>query len=215
MGFSSFVRRLLPRENQYFQLFTGNIANIQEAARNLRALLDARSTAERKILITRIEDAEHRGDEITHNIFAGLSRQFVPSINREDIYTLTSEIDDVLDLIEDVALRTSLYNVTEFPPEFRDLTDTLVRAVEQLAAAVPKLRDMRDTKELLRVCEDVHTIENAGDDIYHNAVARLFQDCSDPIELIKLKEILSDIEEAIDKCENVANSIQRIVLKYS
>jgi uncharacterized protein len=215
MGFSSFLRRLLPQENQYFRLFTSNIANIQEAATDLRKLLDAKTTSDRKILIARIEDAEHRGDQITHDIFADLSKTFVTPIDREDIHALAGEIDDILDLIEDVAVRTSLYDVTEFPPEFRDLTDTLVRAVEDLAIAVPLLGDMKNVEIILRSCEHVNTCENAGDDIYHNAIARLFRDIKDPIELIKLKEIISDIEEAIDTCEHVANLIEGVVVKYA
>jgi predicted phosphate transport protein (TIGR00153 family) len=215
MGFSTFVRKLLPQENQYFQLFTTNITNIQEAAGDLRKLLDAKTTSERKILTSKIEDAEHRGDQITHAIFADLSKTFVTPIDREDIHALASEIDDVLDLMEDVAVRTILYEVTEFPPEFRDLTDTLLRAVEDLVVAVPLLGDMKNVAKILAACEHVNTCENAGDDIYHNAIARLFKDIKDPIELIKLKEILSDIEEAIDKCEHVVNLIEGVVVKYA
>jgi predicted phosphate transport protein (TIGR00153 family) len=215
MGFSSFLRRLLPKENQYFRLFTANIANIQEAATDLRKLLDAKTTSDRKILVARIEDAEHRGDEITHDIYADLSKTFVTPIDREDIHALAGEIDDILDLMEDVALRTILYDVTEFPPEFRDLTDILVRAVENLVVAVPLLGDMKNVEIILRSCEHVNTCENAGDDIYHNAIARLFRDIKDPIELIKLKDIISDIEEAIDKCEHVANLVEGVVVKYA
>ncbi len=215
MGFASFVRRLLPQENQYFRLFTSNIANIQEAATDLRKLLDAKTTADRKILIARIEDAEHRGDQITHDIFSDLSKTFVTPIDREDIHALASKIDDILDFMEDVAVRTILYEVTEFPPEFRDLTDTLVHAVEDLAIAVPLLGDMKNVDVILRACEHVNTCENAGDDIYHNAIARLFKEVKDPIMLIKLKEILTDIEEAIDTCEHVANLIEGVVVKYA
>jgi len=215
MGFSSIIRKLLPQENQYFKLFTTNISNIHEAASDLRKLLDAKTTSERKILTSKIEDAEHRGDQITHEIFADLSKTFVTPIDREDIHALASELDDILDLMEDVAIRAMLYEVHEFPPEFRDLTDTLLRAVDDLVIAVPLLNDMKNVDKILSACEHVNTCENAGDDIYHNAIARLFKDVKDPIELIKLKEILSDIEEAIDKCEHVANVIEGVVVKYA
>src|SRR5206468_128223 len=102
MGLSSLIRGLLPQENQYFTLFTSNISNIHEAATDLRKLLDAKTTSERKILTSRIEDAEHRGDQITHEIFADLSKTFVTPIDREDIHALASELDDILDLMEDV-----------------------------------------------------------------------------------------------------------------
>src|SRR4051812_38980529 len=117
MGLASFIRSLLPKENQFFELFAKNVANIKDAATDLRALLDAKTVSERKILIARIEDAEHRGDQITHDIFADLSKTFVTPIDREDIHALASEIDDILDLMEDVAVRTILYEINTFPPE--------------------------------------------------------------------------------------------------
>jgi uncharacterized protein len=215
MGVSSFIRRLLPQENQFFLLFTTNVQNIQEAAIDLRKLLDAKTTADRKILISRIEDAEHRGDQITHAIFADLSKTFVTPIDREDIHALAAELDDILDLMEDVAVRTLLYEIREFPAEFRDLTDTLIHAVNDLCIAVPLLNNMKNVDQILSSCAHVNSCENAGDDIYHNAIARLFQQVKDPIELIKLKEVLGDIEEAIDKCEHVANLIEGVVVKYA
>ncbi len=217
MGFVSFLSRLLPKENRFFDLFTANVGNIESAAQNLRKLLDASSESERKILISQIEDAEHRGDLITHDIFNDVSQTFITPIDREDIHALAARLDDILDLMEDVALRTVLYEVTVFPNEFRDLSDTLCSAVKDLSEAVPMLSGLK-TEHVARIktlCEHVNTCENAGDDIYHNAIARLFREQKDPIMLIKLKEILSDIEEAIDRCEHVANLIESVVIKYA
>lgn len=215
MGFASVLRNLLPKENKFFELFTQNVGNISEAANDLRKLLDATTPAERKILITRIENAEHAGDLITHAIFQDLSQTFITPIDREDIHALGTELDDILDLMEDVALRTSLYEVHVFPQEFRDLTDTLLKAVKNLEIAVPLLNNMKNVDVILKACEDINTCENAADDIYHNAIARLFKEQKDPIELIKLKEILTDIEEAIDACEHVANLVEGVVIKYA
>ena len=100
MGFASFVRKLLPKENRYFELFSANVVNIESAAQNLRKLLDAQTEAERKILISQIEDAEHRGDLITHEIFNDVSQTFITPIDREDIHALASQLDDILDLME-------------------------------------------------------------------------------------------------------------------
>lgn len=215
MGFANVLRNLLPKENKFFELFTQNVGNISEAANDLRKLLDATTNAERKILITRIENAEHEGDIITHAIFQDLSQTFITPIDREDIHALATELDDILDLMEDVALRTSLYEVYNFPQEFRDLTDTLLKAVKNLQIAVPLLNNMKNVDAIHKACEEINTCENAGDDIYHNAIARLFKEQKDPFELIKLKEILTDIEEAIDKCEHVANLIEGVVIKYA
>ena len=217
MGFASFVRKLLPKENRYFELFSANVVNIESAAQNLRKLLDAQTEAERKILISQIEDAEHRGDLITHEIFNDVSQTFITPIDREDIHALASQLDDILDLMEDVALRTVLYEVTVFPNDFRDLTDTLCSAVKSLGEAVPLLSNLKTEQadRIKKLCEHINTCENAGDDIYHNAIARLFREQKDPITLIKLKEILSDIEEAIDKCQHVANLIETVIIKYA
>lgn len=215
MGIANVLRNLLPIENNFFSLFTQNVVNIKEAASDLRKLLDATTPAERKILITRIEDAEHAGDITTHAIFQDLYQTFITPIDREDIHDLASQLDDVLDLMEDVALRISLYEVHVFPQDFRDLTDVLLQTVENLSIAVPLLNNMKNRDVILKCCEQINTCENAGDDIYHNALARLFREQKDPIELIKLKEILSDIEEAIDRCEHVANSVEGVVIKYA
>jgi predicted phosphate transport protein (TIGR00153 family) len=217
MGFVSFVRRLLPKENKFFDLFTTNVGNIESAAQNLRKLLDAESEAERKILISQIEDAEHRGDLITHEIFNDVSQTFITPIDREDIHALAARLDDILDLMEDVALRTVLYEVTTFPNDFRDLADMLCVAVKDLSEVVPLLSSLKSehVDRIKILCEHINTCENAGDDIYHNAIARLFREQKDPIMLIKLKEILSDMEEAIDKCEHVANLIESVVIKYA
>lgn len=215
MSLAGFIRKLLPKEENFFAHFANNVQNIKDAATDLRALLDANTPSDRKILITRIEAAEHAGDQITHAIFHDLSKSFITPIDREDIHGLATELDDILDLMEDVAVRTVLYEISEFPPEFRDLTDVLLRAVDDLSHALPLLENMKNTKDILQLCEHVNTCENAGDDIYHNAIARLFQEEKDPIKLIKLKEILSDIEEAIDKCEHVANLIEGVVIKYA
>jgi predicted phosphate transport protein (TIGR00153 family) len=215
MGFANFIRSILPKENKYFDLFTANVGNISSAATDLRKLLDATSEAERKILISKIEDAEHRGDIITHDIFTDVSQTFITPIDREDIHALASNLDDILDLMEDTALRTVLYEVTVFPNDFRDLTDMLGKAVMNLVQVVPMLSNMKNVSEIHRLCEEINTCENAGDDIYHNAIARLFREQKDPIQLIKLKEIIGDIEEAIDRCEHVANLIESIVIKYA
>ena len=215
MGIANVLRNLLPKENQFFALFTENVLNINQAASDLRKLLDASTPSERKILIIRIEDAEHSGDIITHAIFQDLYQTFITPIDREDIHALATELDDILDLMEDVALRISLYEVHTFPQDFRDLADTLLQAVESLGVAVPLLNNMKNRDQILKCCEYINTCENAADDIYHNAIARLFREQKDPIELIKLKEILTDIEEAIDKCEHVANLLEGVVIKYA
>jgi uncharacterized protein Yka (UPF0111/DUF47 family) len=215
MGIANVLRNLLPKENKFFELFTQNMENIKEATTDLRKLLDATTDSERKILITKIKSAESAGDLITHAIFQDLSHTFITPIDREDIHALAAELDDILDLTEDTAIRINLYGVYIFPQEFRDLTDTLLRAVDDLGHAIPLLHMMKNHKEILKRCEDVNACENAGDDIYHNTIAKLFREVKEPIELIKYKEILGDIEEAIDKCEHVANLIEGVVIKYA
>src|ERR1044071_1301486 len=163
MGFANFVRSILPKENKYFDLFTANVGNISTASVDLRNLLDATSEAERKILISKIEDAEHRGDLITHEIFNDVSQTFITPIDREDIHALAARLDDILDLMEDVALRKVLYEVTSFPNDFRDLADTLCAAVKDLNEVVPLLSSLKseNVERIKLLCEHINTCVNA------------------------------------------------------
>ena len=202
------LARLLPRERSFFSLFTEVTANLQEGAKALSALFrDYRDVPARTQAIKALE---HKGDNLTHEIIARLNRTFITPIDREDIHALTTKLDDVLDLVDAVASRLVIYGVEELRPGAAELADVLVRATAELHVAVSKLEKQDG---ILKHCVEIKRLENEGDTVVRAAIARLFLEEKDPVELIKWKEILEVLEIATDKCEDVANILEAVVLK--
>ena len=163
----------------------------------------------------RVKDVEHQGDEITHTVIEKLHQTFITPIDREDIHKLISHMDDVLDLVEATSERLWLYDVREIEPEARELSDVLLKAVVEMGAAVRGLRNLKDRPRLIAHCTEINRLENEGDRLLRRAVARLFRDGTDPIHVLKWKEIYDNLENAIDRCEDVANVIEGVALEYS
>jgi len=202
------LSRLLPRERSFFPLFTEVTANIEEGARALAALFhDYRDVATRA---QHIKDLEHKGDQLTHDIIIRLNQTFVTPFDREDIHALTTKLDDVLDLIDAVATRLVIYKVDKLRPGAVELAEILVRATDEIHAAVSRLEKQDG---ILDHCIEINSLENQGDTAVRAAIARLFQEEKDPVEIIKWKEILEVLEIATDKCEDVANILESVVLK--
>lgn len=205
---TSVLARLLPRELSFFSLFTQVTANIEAGARALAALLKDYRDVEAKV--RHIKDLEHLGDQLTHDIFTKLNQTFVTPFDREDIHSLTGKLDDVLDLIDAVATRLVLYGVDKPRPGAVELADILVQATGEIHAAVSRL-EKRD--RILDNCIEINRLENEGDSAVRTAIARLFREEQNPVEIIKWKEILEVLETATDKCEDVANILEAVVLK--
>jgi len=202
--------RFIPRDERFFDLFVEDAANVLGAARLFEAMLRAYDApAERA---RELRDAERRGDEISHEIGRRLERTFVTPFDREDIIALISGLDDVLDFIEEVADTFVLYRIdAPTPPAIRQAA-IVVAQCEQLHQALLQLRNFRDIE---RYWIEVHRLENEGDQVARAAIADLFSNGADPIEIIKWKEIYGLLESTIDKCEDVANVIERIVVKHA
>jgi uncharacterized protein len=202
--------RLIPREERFFDLFAEDAANVLGAARLLEAMLrtyDAPAERAREI-----RDAEHRGDEISHEIGHRLERTFVTPFDREDIHALISALDDVLDLVEEAADTFVLYRVDAPTAIAVQQAAIIVKQCEQILDA---LSNMRGFKGLEPYWIEVHRLENEGDQVARKAIADLFSDGSEPLEVIKWKEIYGLLEDAVDKCEDVANIIERITIKQA
>jgi predicted phosphate transport protein (TIGR00153 family) len=200
-----------PKHEKFFDLFDQSVENLREGARLLKALLEDYTDVEAKI--KRIEDVEHKGDTLTHETIEHLNRIFVTPIDREDIHAIAEQVDDVLDRIDGAAYRLYLYEIPEPSESSRALADVLVRSVDEVALAVKALRNLRKPREIIDRCVRINTFENEADSILHKALAALFRDYKDPIMVIKWKEIYERLEDATDKCEDVANVLEGIVLK--
>ncbi len=202
--------RLIPRDERFYDLFVDDAANVLGAARLLEAMLRSYDVLERRA--GEIRDAEHRGDEISHEIGHKLEATFVTPFDREEIHALISGLDDVLDLIEEAADTFVLYRVEVPSAVAVQQAGIIVRQCEQIHEA---LQHLRGFKGLDRYWIEVHRLENEGDQLARKAIADLFSGGGEPLEVIKWKEIYALLEATIDKCEDVANIIERITIKHA
>jgi predicted phosphate transport protein (TIGR00153 family) len=202
------LARLLPRETTFFHRFTEVTANIEAGARALVDLLENYRDVERKV--AHIKDLEHRGDQMTHDLMTRLNQTFITPFDREDIHELASKLDDVLDLIDAVAGRLIIYRIAAPRPGAADLAHTLLKATGEVHAAVSQLEKQ---DRILDHCIEINRLENEGDVKVRAAVARLFEEEKNPVEIIKWKELFEVLEIATDKCEDVANVLETVVLK--
>lgn len=203
---------LFRREEGFFLLFEQAAANILEGAVVLSELARDPTKAEEKA--QKIHDIEHRGDDITHEGITKLHKTFLPPLDREDVHDILSRMDDIIDFIEAVAERVYLYRMTNPPGAFQELADILIRCGHELIAAVGLLRTRGRYREILPILRRIHELENEADRAFRAALASLFRDMKDPIEIIKWKEVFENLEMATDRCEDVANVLEGVALKY-
>ena len=208
------LQYLLPKDRKFFPLFKQATENLVKGSKLLVELVNA-PVEKRRELIKEIEHVEHTGDNITHMIFNELGRNFITPFDREDIHALTSAIDDVLDLIQGSAKRIELYKVTVISEPMILLSDIILKGAVELNVAVLNLEGMKRIDEIKAACVRINSLENNADDVFNLAIARLFDEEKDAIQLIKTKEILQALETATDKCEDAANVIESIIIKYA
>ena len=201
--------RLIPRDVRFFDLFVEDVTNVLGGARLLEAML--RTYDEPEARATEIRATEHRGDEISHDIGHRLEATFVTPFDREDIYALISGLDDILDLVEEVADTFVLYRIAAPTATAVEQAAIIVKQVELLHDALAHLQGF---KGLDRYWIEVHRLENEGDRIARAAIASLFEEEQDPITLVKWKDVYGLLEATIDKAEDVANIIERITIKH-
>jgi len=204
--------RLLPREFGFFDHFEKHVERTVEGAHLFESLLDELEHAGPKA--KRIKEVEHEADVITHQTVEMLHKTFITPFDRNDIHRLISRMDDILDAVEAAAERLWLYELTIAPPEAKDLARILRLSTEQLRIAVNGMRHLkRDAPQIFTACVEINRLENEGDAILRQALAKLFKERQDPLFVMKWKEIYEDIEMATDRCEDVANVIEGVVLE--
>jgi uncharacterized protein len=202
--------KILPREESFYDLFEKDAANLSEAARLLIKLLADFQDPESSH--AEISQREHEGDEITHQIIRALNTTFVTPFDREDIHRLASGMDDILDAIEAVADLLVLHRIEQVIPEMRQLADVLSRAADQLQQAMAELRGFAG---LEKYWVEINRLENEGDRVYRKTVAHLFSGEYKAMDVLKWKDLVDQLEAAIDGCEDVANTLESIVLKHA
>ena len=202
--------RLIPKEDSFFDLFEQMAQKVQLGADELLDLLKNYSEVEKRS--QRVLDIEHEGDEITHEVIRRLNTSFITPFDREDIHRLAASLDDVLDHIEAAAEYLRLHKIEKPLPQMVSLAETLALAAAQGAQAMPALRKM---KGLETYWVEINRLENEGDRLYRQTIADLFGGGFDAMDVLKTKDIIEEIESAIDRVEDVANTLESIVLKQT
>ncbi|HZR71053.1 MAG TPA: DUF47 family protein [Burkholderiales bacterium] len=207
------LERLMPRQVMFFDYFDRMAEKTMEGSRAMLDLLeDCTNVAEKA---RRIKAIEHEGDQITHQCIEELHRTFITPIDRDSIHRLITRMDDVLDLIDAVADRMNVYGMQSPTDEARELARVLLFSVEQVGKAVRGLRNMKNADQILRECVEINRLENEADTLLRVAVGKLFRTETDPLSVMKWKELYEGIEEATDRCEDVANLVEGIVLEHA
>lgn len=200
--------RLIPRDPKFFDLFAELSTNLTEGAKLLRTILaDPQDLAMR---VSQVQAIEHRGDKATHSIITKLNQTFITPFDREDIHRLASSLDDVLDFVNSAALRLVMYKIHNPPPVAAELAGIIVLQCEELGKGVSLLEK---NGHVMKHCEEVNRLEDMADNVSRRAIADLFENEKNPIQLIKLKELYEVLEYATDKAEDAANVIEAIVVK--
>ena len=206
------LRWFLPHEEDFFGFFERHAALTVEGAREMRRLVSGGNDV--PALAARIRELEHETDVITHRCVEALHKTFITPLDRDAIYQLISHMDDVMDYIESAAVSVMLYELSEMTAPARALADVLVRATEAVAVAVAGLSNLKRPDDILKACIEVNRLENEGDEILRGALAELFRDARDPLLVLKWKEVYEALENATDRCEDVANVIEGVMVKH-
>jgi len=204
--------KFFTRRDKFFDLFEALADKIEEGGKLFEEIVNNYEHSEQKL--SKLKEVEHEADTITHDIYHNLHNTFITPFDREDIYALASKMDTILDLIESAAVRMYLYKIKRLTKEIAELARILNESITQIRKIVYSVRNKQDAKMILGLCVVINTLENEADQVLRTAMMRLFENEKDPIELIKLKEIIQTTETATDVCEDVSNVIEGIILKH-
>ena len=213
MSIDKVLKFFQPKDKTFYPLFGKAADNIVHISNLLLHCVKESDTDKREAIIKEIEHAEHIGDEITHEIMNNLNTVFITPFDREDIHYLASTIDDVADHVKDAALRITLYKPNNVPSAVIKMAELISEGAVKVKAAIEELRDMRNIEKLRKMIIEINNVENQSDAIFELALTDLFANEKDPIEIIKIKDIIAKMESASDRCEDIANVIESIIVK--
>ncbi len=203
--------RLMPREGRFFELFNDLADQLVLGAVELKALMSNVSELQKRK--RNIEDIEHRADKITHQAMQLLHQTFITPLDRDEIHQLVTRMDDILDLMEDASQCMFLYDIHKVTAETSQLADICMESTEKVKQAVTQLSELKNAKSILECCKQIDRLESDADNVMRGAMAKLFREEVDTRELLKLKELYQLLESVTDRCQDVANIIEAIVLE--
>jgi predicted phosphate transport protein (TIGR00153 family) len=215
MGLESIMKIFMPKDRVFYTLFEEVAGNVQKMGTTLKQVVSEPDFDKRAAIISKVEDLEHVNDELTHRIFTELGRNFITPFDREDIHYLASALDDICDYIYATAKKINFYKVNPNDNGIQKLADLIEQGCEHIHNAVFELRNRRNMRQLTEALVKVNSIENQADDVFDMSIDRLFEIEQDAKEVIKKREIYQVMEIVTDKCEDAANVIESIIIKYS
>ena len=204
---------LLPKEGKFFDLFDQHAELTVKAAKELFYLVSGQ--ADIPLTVERIKELEHQADNVTHQCIELLHKIFITPIDREDIYALISNMDDIIDCVDGAARRVAIYKIKEMHPEAAKFAHIVVQSAEYVQRAVKGLRNLKNAPEIQNICYEINKFEYEADIYLSKVIGDLFEDEKDLRTLIKWKEIYESMEEATDRCEDVANVLDGIILEHT
>jgi predicted phosphate transport protein (TIGR00153 family) len=207
------VIKLFPQEETFLPQFIRAAEVLVEAAHALDAI--AGDFRDLEVKVARIKHLEHEGDQIAHQTFSKLASTWITPIDREDMHALVGALDDVLDYLDAAAARLVLYKIPGPTPELKSATEIIVQANEAILRGVRLVGNLKNSAAIIQACVEIKRLENEADSLNRIAIGRLFDTEKDPIQIMKWKEIYEYLEEATDRCEDVANVLEQIVIKSS
>jgi predicted phosphate transport protein (TIGR00153 family) len=210
---TNMLNKLMPREGRFFDLFNAHAAQIVVGSNALSQLIVNAAASEE--YARRIDTAERDADKITHEAISLLHRTFITPIDRDQIHQLITRMDDILDLIQDVAESVVLYDIRRVTPEAEQLTHICHMSCDRVRAVVGMLSNLRAPEAIMKTCQEIDRLESDADRVMRSAISRLFREEADVKELIKLRSIYEQLELITDRCEDVANIVEGIVLEHS
>ena len=215
MGFNTIGNFFMPKNKIFYELFEQVADTVVDMGTQLKRVVAEPDRDKRMPLIKVVEDLEHKNDDHTHRIFTELGRNFITPFDREDIHYLATALDDICDYIYSTAKKINFYNINPNDTGIQKMADLILQGCSEIKVAVYGLRDMNNLRRMTEALVKVNSLENQADDVFDMSIERLFDSESDIKELIKKREIYQAMEIATDKCEDAANVIESIIIKYS
>lgn len=215
MALNSILKIFLPKDKVFFNLFESVSETVVQMAEKLKEVVYESDFEKRSVLIKDIEDLEHINDDATHKIFTELGRNFITPFDREDIHYLATALDDICDYIYASAKKINFYKVNPGDIGFQKMAELILNSSNEVRKAVMELRDMKNLRRITDAMVTINSIENQADDIFDMSIEKLFETEPDAKEVIKKREIFQVMEIVTDKCEDAANVVESIIIKYA
>ncbi len=214
MAFASIMKIFLPKDRVFYGLFEEVSSNLAQMSDIFTKAIAEKDSTARHNLLKSLEEWEHKNDEVTHKIFIELGRNFITPFDREDIHYLATSLDDIADYLWGASKRVMNYGIDDIDDVTQDFANIISKSIKALNKAIYGLRDMKDIRSLTEACVLINSYENEGDDTLDKGMMHLFSSNINPVEIIKKKDLYQMLEIVTDKCEDAANVIESIIIKY-